>query len=213
MKNRNIVTKFIFTIMLIVSIYLYKLSTFGTDKVDFMCQKYIPNYKDKYDELIKNYGLMSEKYEYIPAQVRFISLSKINNLVMINKGKNDGVSENSFVVNEEGLVGIVKKTFAKKSLVRLIISNDTRISIETNECYGSLNISNNKKEISDLVNCSGVEIGDLVYTSKYNSSGSNILIGKIVNIKNDKLYIDFSFNPYKLKYVGVISDSIWFNFK
>lgn len=208
MKKRNIFIKIILTVFLISSIYLYKYNHLGKINEDVFCSKYLANYKDKYDEIRKNYDLLDSKYNYIPAEVVSLSITKINNLFMINKGLDDGVKIDSFVVNNEGLVGIIKKVYKNKSLVKLISSNNTKISIETNECYGSLTVNKNKAVISDLVNCNGVEIGDYVYTSKYNNSDANILIGKIINVKNDRLYIDFFVNPYKVRYVGVISASI-----
>lgn len=208
MKKRNIPIKIMLSLILIMNIYLYKFNLKSNKNYNLMCLKNINNYKDNYEEMLKSYDLINDKFDFIPAKANNLSINKINNLFMLNKGKNDKVKENSFVVNEDGLVGIIKKVYNDKSLVKLISSNNTKISIETNECYGSLNVSKNKAVISDLVNCDNVEIGDLVYTSKYSYSASNILIGKIINIKNSKLYIKFSFNPYKIKYVGVINDSV-----
>ena len=60
--------------------------------------------------------------------------------------------------------------------------------------------------IDDLINCGEVAIGDAIFTSKYNYSSSNILIGTIKNFSSTKIFVKPSVNKYKINYVGVIND-------
>jgi len=213
MRKRKTELKILLTIILISIIYIFKANIYLGNNLEIDKNILNLDYKKRYDEIKKNYDLLKEEFNFIPAQVTNLSINKINNLFMINKGTIDGVTNNSFVINSEGLVGIIKKSFKKKSLVELVTSGNIKLSIETNECYGTLIYKNKHGIIRDLVNCSGVSIGDNVYTSKYNYSDANILIGKIIKIEKDKLYIKYEINPYKIKYVGVISDNIWSIFK
>ena len=206
MKNKYIIRNFIFTFIILVFIILY---TFLSHNKNYkkMYLKYQPDYTDKYQEILSSYELLSDNYIFIPAQILKISNFKINNLFFINKGTDDNIVENSFVVNYDGLVGIVKKTFKKFSVVQLITSKNVSISVEINDCYGTLRNSNNQSYVEDLINCQNVNVNDPVFTSKYSKSSSNILIGHVKDIKDNKIYISYSFNPYKLKYFGVIYDN------
>ena len=202
MKQKNI--NFVLILLLLVSSFV---CYFKPDMHNNLHINYVPDYQKKYNDLLETYDLIRENYNFIPAQVTNLSNLKLTNLFYINKGKNNDIIENSYVVNEKGLVGVVKKVFNSFSVVKLISSVDLSIPVEVNDCYGTLKNSVKNSYINDLINCSDVKIGDPVFTSKYSISSSNIYIGKVKNIKNNKLYIDYGFNPYKIKYVGVIYDS------
>ncbi len=206
MKINVIMRNFVLTIVILIFIYSYKISFSKQDYLKIY-QNGAPNYKKNYNELKKNYELMLENYDFIPAEIINLSIKKVNNLFLVNKGSSDNVQNNSFIVNEDGLVGEIVKVYKNVSIVRLITSKYTNIPVEINNCFGTLRVKNNKYIVSDLINCSDVKKGDPVFTSKYNYSSSNILIGSINKINNNNLYIKYSFNPYKLRYVGIINDS------
>ena len=206
MKIDHIIRNFVLSFAILIFIYSYKIS-FSECNYFKMFQKTIPNYEENYKSLKNNYELIRENYSFIPAEVINASVKKINNLFLINRGSEDNIKNNSFVVNEDGLVGEVIKVFNKYSVVRLITSNDTNIPVEINNCYGTLKVKRNKYYVDDLINCDDVKKDDPVFTSKYNYSSSNILIGKISKTNNNKLYIKYNLNPYKVRYVGVINDN------
>jgi cell shape-determining protein MreC len=168
-----------------------------------MYEKYVPNYKEKYDEVIDTYELVNEKYNFIPAQTMGFSNYKIDSIFYLNKGLNNGVMEGSYVVSNEGLVGVIKKVYKNYSIAQLISSKSINIAVEINGCYGSLNNS----VISDLLNCDDININDPVFTSKYSISSSNILVGYIDKITDNKIYVRYVYNPYKIRFVGIIYDN------
>ena len=212
MKMEKIVVNFIITIVLILCIFMYKIS-FTKNNFQKLIKNSIPKYKKEYKEIKNTYDLLKENYTFTPAEIINLSIKKLNNLIIINKGSNDGIKELSFVVNSDGLVGETIKVFKDFSIVRLIYSNKTNIAVEINECFGTLRVKNNKYYINDLINCSNVEKNDAVFTSKYNYSSSNIPVGKVKKIEKDKIYITFNVNPYKIRYLGVINDNNWYIFK
>ena len=196
---------FIFSIiLLLIILYFLNFNERFNSKCNYNDLKliYTPNYKEKYDELLSNYELINENYTFIPAQITNPLNMKIHKIFYLNKGSKDKVLNNSFIVNEEGLVGIVKKVFDNYSVAELISSSKTNIPVEINECYGTLN----KGFISDLINCDDVNINDPIFSSKYSKSSSNILIGYVKKIDKNKIYVRYSVNPYKLKYFGIIYD-------
>ena len=206
MKMEKIVVNFIITTMLILCIFMYKIS-FTKSNFLKLSKRSTPEYKKEYEEIKNTYDLLKENYTFIPAEIINLSIKKLNNLIIINKGSNDGVKELSFVVNDDGLVGETIKVFKDFSIVRLIYSNKTNIAVEINECFGTLRVKNNKYYINDLINCSNVDKKDAVFTSKYNYSSSNIPVGKVKEIEKEKIYITFNVNPYKIRYLGVINDN------
>lgn len=212
MKMEKIVVNFIITIVLILCIFMYKIS-FTKNNFQKLTKNSTPKYEKEYKEIKNTYDLLRENYTFTPAEIINLSIKKLNNLVIINKGSNDGIKELSFVVNSDGLVGETIKVFKDFSIVRLIYSNKTNIAVEINECFGTLRVKNNKYYINDLINCSNVEKNDVVFTSKYNYSSSNIPVGKVKEIEKDRIYITFNVNPYKIRYLGVINDNNWYIFK
>ena len=212
MKMEKIVVNFIITIVLILCIFMYKIS-FTKNNFQKLTKNSTPKYEKEYKEIKNTYDLLRENYTFTPAEIINLSIKKLNNLIIINKGSNDGIKELSFVVNSDGLVGETIKVFKDFSIVRLIYSNKTNIAVEINECFGTLRVKNNKYYINDLINCSNVEKNDVVFTSKYNYSSSNIPVGKVKEIEKDRIYITFNVNPYKIRYLGVINDNNWYIFK
>ena len=201
-QHKNI----IFTILIIVFIYYFKLNVFS-DSCNKFYLKYKPDYEKLYIDTINLYGYLDEYYEFIPAKVLHPSIYKINNVFLINKGSINNVKINSFVVNNDGFIGVVIKVYKNFSLVRLVSSDKLNLSVEINECYGTLSKKNNNYVVEDLVNCENIKVNDSVFTSKYSYSYTNVLVGHISKVEDDKLYINLSFNPYKIRYVGVINDN------
>lgn len=206
MKNKSYLLRFLAVFFLIIFTFIYKIFFCKYDYKKLQID-YIPNYKDKYEEVVGSYNLISDNYNFIPAQSINLNNKKITNLFYINVGIDNGIIENSYVVDSKGLVGVVKKVFNKYSIVQLITSDNLSVAVEVNDCYGTLKNIDNKAIVEDLINCKNINIGDPVFTSKYSISSSNILVGYIRDIKKDKLYISYLLNPYKIKYLGVIYDN------
>lgn len=205
LRLKFITNKLFFICILLAVLVLYKFS-FSENKCNNLYSKYYPIYEKKYRELLKNYELISDNYVFIPAGVINLTFMRLNNIFLINKGLNDNVIENSYVVNQDGLVGIVKKVYNDYSVAQLVTSKNLNIAVEINDCYGTLVNRNNKAIVNDLINCKDVKVNDPVFTSKYGISSSNILTGHVSKVLDDKIYINYSFNPYTLKYVGIIYD-------
>lgn len=189
-------------IFLLQVVILYKNRDF-----EYFGEKYKPEYNKITNEIIDKYEIINEYYDFIPAQIVQNINGLINDLFLINRGYSDGVNEKSFVVNEIGLVGQVIKTFEHFSVVRSLFSSNINIAVEVNSCYGTLKNIAGEFLIDDLINCTDVHDDESVFTSKYNYSSANILIGSISKVDKDKLYVKLAINKYLLKYVGVINDN------
>lgn len=203
MKNLRIFLLILFVIIMVLQVFMLD----NNDRYKMMYKKYVPDLEKEYFETANHYDVIDENFEFIPAKVVSNYNGILNNIFIVNKGSIDGVNAKSFVINEEGLVGEIVKTFKAYSVVRFIFSNETKLSIEINGCYGTLYSKNNRLFINDLINCENVSINDSVFTSKYNYSSSNILVGYISEIDKDNISIKPAINKYKIKYVGIINDN------
>lgn len=201
------IKRVIYIASLILLLLLFRINNNDDKNYTKLYEKYKPDFKLKYDELLDSYDLLKETYTFIPAEVINSSIMDMNGFILINKGKNNNIINRSYVVDKDGLVGVVRKVFNNFSVISLKTSNSISIPIEIDDCYGTLRNKNNKGYVSDLINCDSVKIKDPVFTSKYSISSSNILVGYVKKIEKGKIYIDYVSNPYRLKFVGVIYDN------
>ena len=206
LKNKPVIIHFLITIFMLFFVYFYKLSFSKINYKKIMKQNE-PNYQNMYKEIKDEYNLLFNEYNFIPAEVIHQNMMPINNIFLINQGKANGIKEETFVVNEKGLVGLVLKTFDNFSIVNSLKSSNINIAVEVNECYGLLKSSYNLLVIDDIVKCPNIKIGDPVFTSKYNYSSSNILVGYITKHKDNKYYVSTTVDPFQVRYVGVINDN------
>lgn len=206
MKDKEIVKNIIITIILITFVITYSMSFYYPNYQKTYYQ-FSPNYEKEYKEITNTYEIIEQNYNYIPAEIINVSLNKINNLIVINKGIKDKVKNNAYVVDKDGLVGIVLKSYNNYAIVRTINSSKINIPVEINECFGTMKMSSNKLIIDDLVNCDDINVNDPIFTSKYSISMANIPIGNVKKINKNKIDVKYKVNPYKLKYVGVIYDN------
>lgn len=116
---------------------------------------------------------------YVIARVVLRDLHSFYNEIVINVG-NDKVSVGDAVVNEEGLIGIIKETKKDFSYVSLI-ADGYNLSIKVADTYGNLN----GQKVDLLNKYSQLKEGDLIYTSGLTTIPEGIYVGKIDKVKMD----------------------------
>lgn len=157
--------------------------------------------QNEVDELNK---LKSIKGEYVIGRVIVRNIHDFYSEVVIDLGRNDGISVTDGVLNSEGLVGIVSEVYENKSLVRLLSSN-YNVSVKINDVYGNLN----QGKVTLLDKYSEIKKDDLVYTSGYSGIPYGIYVGRVEEITMDgdnlgkEVKIKLVDNTH-LNYVGVI---------
>ena len=70
--------------------------------------------------------------------------------LVIYRGFNDLIKKNDAILTNDGLVGIVKKTYSDSSIVDLITSRDSAISVSIGDYFGILKCINNELVIKIL---------------------------------------------------------------
>lgn len=142
------------------------------------------------NEIRKIIDLESNNYEYIKTRVKYRDVLEFTDNIQIFKGSKDGIKEDMPVINDKGLVGVVKHTDKSISIVELITNKNSKISVKVNDTYGILKYQNNELIISDITNYDKLSIGDEIFTSGIGNLPGKIYIGKVKDINLNNLGIE-----------------------
>ena len=157
----------------------------------------------------------SDPFQYISATIINNSVAKANNYLTLDKGKIDGVKKGMGVISERGVIGIVKETSKRYSMVLSILHSQSKLSvaIKKNNHFGSLQwdgISYKKARIYDVPSHVKLNIGDTIITSGFSHIfPSKIDLGIISEIdteNDDKFHnirITFIEDLKQLRYVNI----------
>ncbi len=198
---------------------------------------YIFNNDTIYSKTIQDtnaYGKMVVKrmYDYMSANVIYLTTKNTHNMIVIDKGYKNGVTNDMAVLSPQGVVGVVKDVSANFSSIIPLLNPNSRISAKIMPInqIGTVVWEDNDPEMGFLIDIPQhltVNIGDSIFTSGFsNVFPANILIGTVVkkmdNAKNTFLTIKVKFatNFNHLNTVYLVSniykseiDSLKKNFK
>ena len=141
-------------------------------------------------EINENNALTYKNLNLTLSRVKYRDVYDFMNTLTIYKGFLDGVSVNDAVLTNNGLVGVIEKTFAHYSVVRLITNKQSNISVKINNSIGVLKFQNNKLIVSNINNYENINIGDEVYTSGLGNIDEGIYVGKVKNIRLNNTEIE-----------------------
>ena len=167
-------------------------------------------YEKEYQDLAKMLDISYEDYEIKYGKVILRNIYDFYNKIDINLGS-DKIKVGDIVLNEDGLIGVVSKTYKNYSTVELLTNNEINISVKINNSYGILKATNNKIMVEDVKLNEQINIGDKIYTSGLTSIKPNILIGTVKNVLKGSLELEYeievepSVNFYNINYIGVIA--------
>lgn len=156
-------------------------------------------------------------FRYIPAEVVKYSRNKQHNYIIINKGAEDGVEENSGIITGDGVVGIIDAVGKHHSYALSLMNTDVSIAARLGEegAAGSLTWAGTGSShgvIRDIPLHYSYEEGDTVYTSGFSSIfPPDIPLGtagksKVVKGSSHEVKVNL-FQDFKaLRYVTVVSN-------
>lgn len=112
---------------------------------------------------------------------------------MVNKGKNDGISQNDPVITSVGLVGRVTSVADNYARITTIISPEVNVGVYTmrTKTTGVIenDVSSAEKELclmSDILKDADIEVGDIIFTSgKSGLFPADILVGTVTEVYDD----------------------------
>jgi len=114
------------------------------------------------------------QFKYIPASIFSQEYRSRNNHLTINKGRRDSIKVDMGVINEDGIVGIIKSTSDKYALAISLLNSQTRISarIKNSNYFGNLLWEGKDPRLMTLESIpryAEITVGDTVVTSGYST--------------------------------------------
>lgn len=154
-------------------------------------------------------------YIFIPAKIISNSTDRLHNILIINKGEEDGIREGMGVITDKGVVGHIVQSTRHYSKITSLLDTDNSISaiIKKNNAFGILKWKGESvyhTTLNDIPIHTAFQEGDTVVSSGYSAVyPANIPIGTITgNFTDDgtnyDIEIEFLENFKSLKYVYVV---------
>ena len=158
----------------------------------------------KENEALKKELALNEtlgNYEKVTATVVTRSPDMWQDLLIVDRGSNDGIEPNMAVLAQKGLIGRVIEVNATSSKVELLSSKNqnsnhfpVQINSEKGDSYGLLKSYDDKAGtlvVSQLVGDMDIKEGDIVQTSGLGqNSPANLPVGVVQKIKPDSYGLD-----------------------
>ena len=116
------------------------------------------------------------------SRVKYRDVYEYTNTITIFKGFKNGVFKGDVVLNNEGLIGVVTKTYDYYSIVTLITNKDSNISVKINDAIGILKVINNNLVVTNINNYYIVNKENKIYTSGLGNLPENIYIGIVEDV-------------------------------
>jgi len=147
---------------------------------------------------LSNYSFQTTKnfsentpYQLIPAKLILNSFKKKKNVLLINKGKKDGIRTDMGVITTNGIVGIIGNVGENYATVLSILDVDSKINAQLKKTNHIGTLSWNGKDISvvqldDLTKVAPVEVNDTIVTGNYSTFPKGINIGKVIKANLDE---------------------------
>ncbi|MBQ0007899.1 MAG: rod shape-determining protein MreC [bacterium] len=154
--------------------------------------------------------------DYTPARIIFQSINGNNNYVIINKGSDDGISEDMGVVANGCAYGVVGNVARHYAVVLPLINTSVKVSakIESNAQLGLVVWEGGRKDritLNELPTHVHPQAGDSIFTSSFSSIfPENVLIGSVSNAKSNHveefshIIVNLAVDYATIHYVAVI---------
>lgn len=176
---------------------------------DLIFENYNETLKSNYEELLKYHNINEDNNtKLIVSKIKYRNIYEFKNEITIYKGYKDGLFVGDAVFTNEGLVGVVKKTYDHESIVELLTNKNSEISVSINGSYGILKYVDGVV-VNSLNNYDNVLVGDTIYTSGIGNLPKSIPVGTVseVNLNNTGIEkvvkVSLSANIDEINYVFV----------
>ena len=149
----------------------------------------LEKFKQSEISTLEDENLAGPNYWSLPAKLIRNSYTQNRNILLLDKGKNDGVTKEMGVIGTKGIIGIVNQTSQGYATVLSILNLDLKINakFQNSNVFGSLYWTGkapNKMLLSDVSVINPVKVGDTLVTggmSSYFPEG--IIIGTVTEIE------------------------------
>lgn len=158
-----------------------------TKNIELNYDKYL---KDELDNIKKINNIeFNDDLDLQVSRVKYRNVYEYSDTLTIYKGFKNNVFVNDIVLNNDGLIGIVTKTYDYYSIVTLITNKNSNISVKINDAIGILKVIDNTLVVTNINNYEKVNVDDEIYTSGLGNLPDNIYIGKVksINLNNTEI--------------------------
>lgn len=186
---------------------------------------------DRLQKLVRGYELAAREadpaskpvladngFNYIPATIIKSSTNTQHNYLIIDKGSEDGVTRNSGIITDKGVIGIVDAVSSHYSYAISFLNTELFISarLGNSGAVGPLawdGTGSDRAILKEIPLQFKFVPGDTVYTSGYSTIfPPDIPIGvagesKIINGATNEIKVDLFQNHKALKYVTIVSNT------
>ncbi len=162
-------------------------------------------------------SIVPAQFEFIPADVVNISISKFNNYITIDKGSLDGIAPDMGVISTKGVVGVVRNVSKHSAVIIPIINPKFRLGakLKDSDNFGSIAWDGNNANEAQLREVPKHElfaVGDTVVTGFSRIFPEGIIVGytKEIGVSTDDNFNTFNItlatNFQTLQHVLIIND-------
>ena len=162
-------------------------------------------------------SIVATQFEFIPADVVNISISKFNNYITIDKGSMDGVAPDMGVISTAGVVGVVRNVSKHSAVIIPIINPNFRLGakLKNSDNFGSIawdGSNANEAQLREVPKHEPFAVGDTVVTGFSRIFPEGIIVGftKEMGVSTDDNFNTFNINLatrfQTLSHVLVIND-------
>ena len=186
---------------------------------------------DRLQKLVRGYELAAREadpaskpvladngFNYIPATIIKSSTNTQHNYLIIDKGSEDGVTRNSGIITDKGVIGIVDAVSSHYSYAISFLNTELFISarLGNSGAVGPLawdGTGSDRAILKEIPLQFKFAPGDTVYTSGYSTIfPPDIPIGvagesKIINGATNEIKVDLFQNHKAMKYVTIVSNT------
>jgi rod shape-determining protein MreC len=134
----------------------------------------------------------NQKYIYISSKIIKNEYAKQNNILLIDDGKDAGITKEMAVFNSKGIIGITEKTVKNYTRIQSILNKNSRISARLksgSNYFGTLiwdGKDYNKVQLTDIPRQANVKVGDTIVTSGRSTIfPEGILVGTVLKVNNN----------------------------
>lgn len=144
---------------------------------------YNKHLKEELDNIKKINDIeFDDNLDIIVSRVKYRDVYEYSNTLTIFKGSKNNINIGDAVLTNNGLVGIISKTYDYYSVVSLITNKKSNISVKINDAVGVLKLENGKLVVTSINNYKNISIGDEIYTSGLGNLPDNIYVGKVKKV-------------------------------
>lgn len=179
--------------IILLSVFLLFLFASGVNRFliainpNLDTSKIVINYdkhlKEELDKIKKIKDIeFQDNLDIIVSRVKYRDIYEYSNTLTIFKGTKNNVNVGDAVLTNNGLVGIISKTYDYYSVVSLITNKKSNISVKINDAVGVLKMDEGKVVVTSINNYKNINIGDEIYTSGLGNLPDNIYVGKVKSV-------------------------------